>query len=772
MDSIQPLLLWLGLGLTVVVLIGIVKLVIKKHKEKGFIKGLILAIIIPTSTVVLPVILVHTFVDEYSSRTYHYVAEDSDTTVYEDNVFAYDTVELVYDSTLQEWIDTLANEEDFELEDSSFVEASLNEKSWIADVIDGYEHKWEIDRNYEHHFTEVMSFRYLMNYERRMINYSEDHFADMDESRQLREEYTAYSKSDDSTVSDIGNLFLALHHSHIGSTPQKIMGYFNAVSDSTVPYYFFVKGRVYYKGDQWDLVDESERCFYKSIELGEAVSDSYNDLAQLYHYYWKYEKLCDLVYNEDISEYVPAWAKRDVYFNELDLDSYWMHILSYEWGAMSWVAFFASLGIFALWMHFLRKTDIYEPEKWHHLIIVFLMSVVFMHLLYPIHDILEEWFHYYRPYLPIKDLGYLTVTIGMVEEFVKILPVFVMLKFSKAIDEPFDFVLYASVSALGFAFVENISYFGYGLHNISTRGILCCTLHVCLSATVGYAMMLGRYRKNYNPYFLFLIGFLLASFLHGMYDFYLMNWWAVEYSWLSYLILLLMIYLWSLYANNSLNISNFYNPEVAYKADKMKVRLLTILIAILMIGYVSVSIEFGSKSGDNYLVSEAKRLYFFVLFITLSLSSLRIVKGYLSPFRYPLHSLLPIPKGLRKIEHQWAVFSSTRKFKIKEELVSDRKKLNQAVLIENRIILAGNSNCYKAKLSEPLTICGYHSNEIIVIPEWDKKLPWAKSRTLVRILLIPLDLDLNKGLLEESDFKRLGRVFSTYLEDPKGIIEE
>jgi RsiW-degrading membrane proteinase PrsW (M82 family) len=123
---------------------------------------------------------------------------------------------------------------------------------------------------------------------------------------------------------------------------------------------------------------------------------------------------------------VPYWVKRGKYFTSVDFVNYWDTIISADLAGVNLAGFSAAFIILCLWLYFLRKMDIYEPEKWHHLVLTFLLSIVCMHLLYPAHDILWNVFDYYRPTRPVSDFAYITISVGMVEEFVKILPVLIM----------------------------------------------------------------------------------------------------------------------------------------------------------------------------------------------------------------------------------------------------------------------------------------------------------------------------------------------------------
>ena len=84
---------------------------------------------------------------------------------------------------------------------------------------------------------------------------------------------------------------------------------------------------------------------------------------------------------------------------------------------------------------------------------------LFTFLVYPISDFFELTFNLQMKGDFYHDLIYSSVVIGFVEELVKIIPFLLLLKFFKFIDEPYDYILYASSSALGFAFMENMIYF-------------------------------------------------------------------------------------------------------------------------------------------------------------------------------------------------------------------------------------------------------------------------------------------------------------------------
>ncbi|MCH2226109.1 MAG: PrsW family intramembrane metalloprotease, partial [Crocinitomicaceae bacterium] len=566
----------------------------------------------------------------------------------------------------------------------------------------------------------------------------------------------------DTIIQDIGHLFTALHMANLLQDSKSIQGHLSSISDKSIPYFEYVQGLADYLRYDWYYVDSSETHLLNSIQKGEGVDYSYTALSYLYRATDDQTKLKALVYDENIVAYLPHYVKRITFFNEFDFSSYWGLLLEFEIDRWHFPGVLAALFLLILWVYFLRKMDIYEPEKWIHLVMTFILSIISMQLLYPMHDFLWEFVDYNRPSHPFEDLWYMVISIGGIEELVKIIPVLIMLKLTKAINEPFDYVLYASVSGLGFAFIENIGYFDNGLTNISIRGFYCCIVYMSFSATIGYGLMLAKYR-GYNKVLMFFLFYFIASFLHGFYDFWLLDWWAINYYWVSDLVLILMIYLWILYAGNTLNNSNFYNPAIRFRAERMKFILLFISIAILMTGYVAVSLNFGSNFGKEFLITNALNLQFFILFLILSMGSMKIIRGYIEPLTFPFRSLFPRAIVRNDVSGHWIELKTSRKFDIVNELVPEISGLNQCVLLKNRIIIDDEINSYVAELSEPIEIEGHLNNRIVLSPQWEEKRLNSRQKILVNVFLVPNEDSLGDAFLKRVQFTYLGKMFSTYI---------
>ncbi len=116
--------------------------------------------------------------------------------------------------------------------------------------------------------------------------------------------------------------------------------------------------------------------------------------------------------------------------------------------------------------------------------------------------------------------------IALVEEFVKYLVVRLYVFTSAELDEPLDVMLYMVISALGFAFLENIILFFAAEHPYAVgaafsfallRFFGAVFLHTLTSGVLGFFIALS-FCSAKNKKMLYFIGFFIAIILHGFYN--------------------------------------------------------------------------------------------------------------------------------------------------------------------------------------------------------------------------------------------------------------
>ncbi len=301
-----------------------------------------------------------------------------------------------------------------------------------------------------------------------------------------------------------------------------------------------------------------------------------------------------------------------------------------------------ALAISLVWLNYILKLDIFEKEKWKHIISVFVMSFITSfgcEILYPLFSFLGFDLNGNI----INDFIYCIFGIGLIEEVVKIIPFLILLKYTKAINEPYDYLLYASISALGFAFAENILYLNnYGIHIAAGRAFYAAVAHMTFCSTAIYGLLLKKYRLSKYPRVLvFLFFFFIAMFIHGFYDFWLINKKVSNFSGITTLFFLITIHLWFTMKNNAINKSPFYKDHITLDNDKLKKYLVISLISIFMFSYLYVAFFFGKTVANSFFWTNGLTYGYVVFYLIISFSNYNIVRGKLSKLNIPFTFIVP-----------------------------------------------------------------------------------------------------------------------------------
>jgi protease PrsW len=123
---------------------------------------------------------------------------------------------------------------------------------------------------------------------------------------------------------------------------------------------------------------------------------------------------------------------------------------------------------------------------------------------------------------PIVIFLYAFIGVGLVEELSKFFFVRVYAYPKKAFNEPFDGIVYSVMVAMGFATLENIQYAVFhGLGTTLLRMFTAVPLHATCGIIMGFFLGMAKFR-NKPSRFIF-IGILLATGVHGFYDFFLIQ---------------------------------------------------------------------------------------------------------------------------------------------------------------------------------------------------------------------------------------------------------
>jgi RsiW-degrading membrane proteinase PrsW (M82 family) len=291
--------------------------------------------------------------------------------------------------------------------------------------------------------------------------------------------------------------------------------------------------------------------------------------------------------------------------------------------------------IVIVWLYFLKRLDIFEPEKNRYLLATLVGGMLFSFLATFFYDVLHFYLGFDLGGTWLKDLLYCVFGIGVVEELVKLIPFLLMVKFSKQVNESVDFVIYASASALGFSFVENLLYFGeQSLFIIEERGMICSIGHMFYTSLIAYGIVLAKYRKKGTVAGNVVIFFLLACAFHGLYDFWLNgDDGRTDLALLSLVLAMVEVIIFSRIINNALNQSEFFEEKELNKLNHLRERLGVALMSIVVFEYVVLAWKYGPELTRAQFADVFGFTWLVVFFLSFNLSHYTLRQRLWVPIR-------------------------------------------------------------------------------------------------------------------------------------------
>jgi len=181
-----------------------------------------------------------------------------------------------------------------------------------------------------------------------------------------------------------------------------------------------------------------------------------------------------------------------------------------------------------IWLLFYLKKDVH-PEPTRKILEVFFRGAVAAVLAALIEIVILKGLLALNPTGSAYLVLYIFLGIALIEESLKYLAVRQRVFSDPEFDEPLDAIVYMIIASLGFAALENIFlFFSENLQVLETvlvsglRFVGATLLHTLCSGTFGYFIALSFLKNKKRPVF-FLIGFLTATALHGLYNFFIME---------------------------------------------------------------------------------------------------------------------------------------------------------------------------------------------------------------------------------------------------------
>ncbi len=496
----------------------------------------------------------------------------------------------------------------------------------------------KIKEQEEYRADNTVHFKLVHNY-RRYFQEEANKAENRDRQLKLDKEGQAIDElySGDLIPSPQREIFLSMHYVNTGRL-NKAKKLLDRIEDPEARYYNYTLGRYYKRINE---IDSAIFFIEWEVEFHGAHEASVRELSALYYRNSRYLPLKELVYSE-LGESVHFYFRRLVFFIEKDVPAYFKSLISYEISKVNPIGTSAAFLIAFIWLFYIRKLDIFEPERWVYVMLAFVLGGFFTEFVYPLTDALNVLVGFDLNGKPLNDFLYCFIGIGVIEELIKAIPLVIIVLFTREADEPYDFILYAAASALGFAFVENISYLESSeLQNINGRMLTAAVAHMSFSSAVAYGVLLSKFVYQKHRLLTVIGFFLLASLAHGFYDFWLINEWASKYSGFTVIFFIGTVHLWFIMKNNAINISNYFDSKIKMNNDLLKDYLIVTLVFVLMFSYTGIAATRGTEAGNSFLYSQLLNYLYFILYLTYSFSRFDVVRGYLAPFTIPFDFMIP-----------------------------------------------------------------------------------------------------------------------------------
>jgi len=250
---------------------------------------------------------------------------------------------------------------------------------------------------------------------------------------------------------------------------------------------------------------------------------------------------------------------------------------------------FAAMVSATMWIDYFRRIDVFEKEKILPLITALIIGCFTPSICLFFYSLIHKMgFEENGKF--VNDLIYAVLAVGLNEEFSKIIGVIVVLTiFKKKIDEPIDILIYAGITAIGFAMVENFKYFSlYGIKIITPRTFYSALEHIINTTLIVYGFYRLRLFNKGNQFVNVLVSSSIAVASHGLFDFFLMDT-SLGYltAFFSIIIYLIGINFWVQMLNNANNYSTFFDYNKIHYTDKIFLRLLFWYALTVVITFVN-----------------------------------------------------------------------------------------------------------------------------------------------------------------------------------------
>lgn len=549
-------------------------------------------------------------------------------------------------------------------------------------------------------------------------------------------------------LSHIGSIYSGMkifQYDHGPNTDLKLEGLYN----------YLVAERKYFDGE----VEEAQEYFISALKDEELEDLAYARLESIWFILYTQEELSKYAYDLTLFPHMPFSLKNQIYIKDGSWGWYLFNGIYRDFLSADLAAYLAVGFSLFVWMLFLYQMLFIRREKWKFIIPLFLLATLFPIMVYALSDLLRYLYDVFDIELTQQNFIYCVVNIGMVEELVKVVPwVIIFFAFRRHFPRPIHFMLLPVISALGFAFSENLIYVNSNDYElVFVRSGISLIMHVACSSIIGYMAWRAHLSSDWKKKLIHILGgFILASSLHGLFDYLIFT----TGGYLDIIVLLISLHLFILFVNNAINFSGIKDKNAIRQLRHAGVILLVGMLAIFLVQYIIIGWNFSANSA-NYMF---KRNIIFVLvntiYLVVTFSRIKLRPRVLYKFSAAdvFGQFLTTSQGhyMDEVDYKNCEF---RLFAPKNNQFVGTQMPIRARAIK-RVVVQGNMRWWLIKFDQPLYVQNadsYHA--LIKAKEPDEDLFMDKIEVL--LLMIPnMDEFKFKQDHHSRDYIYVGRVYS------------
>ncbi|MFT6715904.1 MAG: RsiW-degrading membrane proteinase PrsW (M82 family) [Saprospiraceae bacterium] len=467
--------------------------------------------------------------------------------------------------------------------------------------------------------------------------------------------------------------------------------------------------------------------------------ENYFMLFRLYESNDEVEKLTEFINLEGKAKYIGT-SERLFFLKHKEYIFYLKTVVKPIYSGSNFLLILVSFIVVLVWVMYLKGLKFFAKIKWKYLVLTFLLSLLFSEITLVLYD-LWSWLGIDESGDFINDLMYYVIGVGLIEETVKLTPVLlVMLFLKKAIKEPIDYIILASVSALGFAFGENILYYNHNFESIDSRAMSSTLIHMALTSIAVYGYVIHVLRKK--SFFYFLFTFAIAVVIHGLYDVFLGENMSMMCL-ISLTLLLLGAVAWVKITNNVINFSPYFSRKNIPSYSKITILLTAGLAGVVLVEYLYSVHTYGLSIANSHTLTSS-----FITAIMLAVVVLKVSK------------IAPVKEEWKPIE----LFNLTRFFNFEDYTDSKVKVLFRSGplkgrgvkgIVVSKLNFTSENNYLVVGLVSPIEMNGMILSRILLRPSRQGTTIFDPNVTVVVRLINP-GQNIEEENLKVSDFSSLG----------------